>query len=164
MWEGLVTERGGTVLSDAGEANGAPEAPFACLLVADDELAAADRQDRRPRVVLVPAQERPGRGRGGGGGARSPISEADAAAALDAALAPQASWEADPDLGLELLVSGAPGVAEELLVPRFLYRRADRIYEYAAAMPKLLAGLTWLPGPRPGGAGGMPGGAGGAAE
>lgn len=163
MWEGLVTERGGTVLSDAGEANGALEAPFACLLVADDELL--------PLIARIGGREsssfllKSGRVGGGEEAAGSlAISEADAAAALDAALAPQASWEADPDLGLELLVSGAPGVAEELLVPRFLYRRADRIYEYAAAMPKLLAGLTWLPGPRPGGAGGMPGGAGGAAE
>ena len=45
-------------------------------------------------------------------------------------------WERDPDLEAELLVSGAEGVDEGLLVPRFLYRRADRIYEYAAAMPE----------------------------
>jgi hypothetical protein len=55
--------------------------------------------------------------------------------ALDAARAPSAEWETDPDLGVELLVSGAPDVPEDLLIPRFLYRRSDRIYEYAAAMP-----------------------------
>lgn len=63
------------------------------------------------------------------------ISAGERERALDAARAPEAEWEADPDLGVELLVSGAPDVPEELLVPRFLYRRADRIYEYAAAMP-----------------------------
>ena len=64
------------------------------------------------------------------------ISEADRVAALAAARAPAAEWEVDPDLGAELLVSGAEGVEEELLIPRFLYRRADRIYEYAAAIPE----------------------------
>ena len=42
---------------------------------------------------------------------------------------------ADPDLGADLLVSPVKGVDQGLLIPRFLYRRADRIYEYAAAMP-----------------------------
>jgi hypothetical protein len=63
------------------------------------------------------------------------ITAAHREAALDAARAPSAKWELDPDLGVELLASGADGVDEELLIPRFLYRRADRIYEYAAAMP-----------------------------
>jgi len=64
------------------------------------------------------------------------ITAAHRESALDAARAPSARWELDPDLEAELLVSGAEGVDEELLVPRFLYRRADRIYEYAAAMPE----------------------------
>ena len=64
------------------------------------------------------------------------ITDADRQAALAAAKAPDAAWEADPDLEVELLVSGVEGVDEGLLVPRFLYRRADRIYEYAAAMPE----------------------------
>ena len=63
------------------------------------------------------------------------ISDAQRERALEAARAPSAKWEEDPDLGIELLVSGAPDLPEELLIPRFLYRRADRIYEYAAAMP-----------------------------
>lgn len=63
------------------------------------------------------------------------ISDGERERALDAARAPSAEWETDPDLDIELLVSGAPQVPEELLIPRFLYRRADRIYEYAAAMP-----------------------------
>ncbi len=64
------------------------------------------------------------------------ITDADRDAALAAARSPEAVWERDPDLEAELLVSGAEGVDEGLLVPRFLYRRADRIYEYAAAMPE----------------------------
>ena len=64
------------------------------------------------------------------------ITDADREAALAAARSSEAEWEPDPDLGVELLVSGAEGVDEGLLVPRFLYRRADRIYEYAAAMPE----------------------------
>lgn len=64
------------------------------------------------------------------------ITAAHREAALDAARAPSARWELDPDLEVELLASGADGVDEELLIPRFLYRRADRIYEYAAAIPE----------------------------
>ena len=146
MWEGLVTERGGTVLQRCRRSERRPRGAVRLPARLRSGTAAADRQDRRPRVVLVPAQERPRRGREEAAGSL-PITEADAAAALDAALASQARWEADPDLGLELLVSEVSGVAQELLLPRFLYRRADRIYEYAAAMPKLLAEQAWLPGP-----------------
>jgi hypothetical protein len=64
------------------------------------------------------------------------ITPADRDAALAAATSADAEWERDPDLEVDLLVSGAGGVDEGLLVPRFLYRRADRIYEYAAAMPE----------------------------
>ena len=64
------------------------------------------------------------------------ITNADRDAALAAARSADAQWERDPDLEAELLASGAEGVDEGLLVPRFLYRRADRIYEYAAAMPE----------------------------
>ncbi len=50
------------------------------------------------------------------------ITDADRAAALAAARSAKAEWERDPDLEVELLVSGAEGVDEGLLVPRFLYR------------------------------------------
>lgn len=73
-----------------------------------------------------------------------PITERDAEAALEAALDEEAEWERDPDLGVELLISGAEGVDQGLLIPRFLYRRADRIYEYAAAMPGAKARLGEL--------------------
>ncbi len=64
------------------------------------------------------------------------ITPADRDAALKAASSDDAEWERDPDFGIDLLVSPVDGVDEGLLVPRFLYRRADRIYEYAAAMPE----------------------------
>jgi hypothetical protein len=72
------------------------------------------------------------------------ISEADRDAALAAAQAPGAEWELDPDFEVELLASGAEGVDEGLLMPRFLYRRADRIYEYAAAVPDAKARFSRL--------------------
>ena len=65
-----------------------------------------------------------------------PITRADRDAALAAATSPGAEWELDPDFEVEILASGAPGVEEGLFVPRFLYRRADRFYEYAAAIPE----------------------------
>jgi len=63
------------------------------------------------------------------------ISPEDRDAALAAATAFDAEWELDPDLGVELVVSAVAGVDQGLLIPRFLYRRADRIYEYAAEVP-----------------------------
>lgn len=75
-----------------------------------------------------------------------PISDGERERALEAARQPDAEWETDPDLNVELLVSGAPDVPEELLIPRFLYRRADRIYEYAAAMPEAKQRLADLVG------------------
>ena len=64
------------------------------------------------------------------------ITSQDREAALAAARSSDAEWEADPDLGVELLISAVDGVDEDLLIPRFLYRRSDRIYEYAAAIPE----------------------------
>jgi len=64
------------------------------------------------------------------------ITPEDREAALAAAGSADAEWEPDPDLGFDLLVSPVDGVDQGLLIPRFLYRRADRIYEYAAAMPE----------------------------
>ena len=59
---------------------------------------------------------------------------------LDAALEGEVSWEVDPDFGWELPVE-VPGVSFEerlVLVPRYLYARTDRPYDYAALVPKLL--------------------------
>ena len=60
---------------------------------------------------------------------------------LDAALAGQVAWEADPDFGWELPME-VPGVSYEerlVLVPRFLYARTDRPYDYAALVPEAKA-------------------------
>lgn len=56
---------------------------------------------------------------------------------LDAAAAGEVDWEDDPDFGYELPVE-IPGLDVEerrILVPRFLYARTDRVYDYAAMVP-----------------------------
>jgi hypothetical protein len=65
------------------------------------------------------------------------IESALVARVLDGALARQVDWEVDPDFGYELPMD-LPGlkVAERrVLVPRFLYARTDRVYDYAAIVP-----------------------------
>jgi hypothetical protein len=56
---------------------------------------------------------------------------------LDAAGAGEVEWEADADFGYELPVD-MPGLTvgeRQVLVPRFLYARTDRVYDYAAMVP-----------------------------
>jgi ATP-dependent phosphoenolpyruvate carboxykinase len=56
---------------------------------------------------------------------------------LEAAVTGLVEWEIDPDFGFET-PGGFPGLdSDELLtlVPRFLYARTDRVYEYAAMVP-----------------------------
>lgn len=72
------------------------------------------------------------------------ITAADREAALAAAQDPGTEWERDPDFGFDVIASAVEGVADGLLVPRFLYRRADRIYEYAAAVPEAKRMLSEL--------------------
>lgn len=133
MWEQLVRDRGGLPLAELGVADFG-SAAFACVEIADDGLLPLiARLQAEPPAFLIKS--------GRVGGAESergslPITEVDVAAALDRALADDAEWERDPDLGIELLVSEVPGVAEGLLIPRFLYRRHERVYEYAAAVPE----------------------------
>lgn len=67
------------------------------------------------------------------------ITERFVARVLDAALAGEVEWEQDPDFPYEVAAS-VPGVEppeDGLLMPRFLYRRADRVYEHAAIVPRL---------------------------
>ena len=48
-------------------------------------------------------------------------------------------WEDDPDFGYRA-AAGAPGIEGRdrfLLIPRFLYARTERVYEYAALVPRL---------------------------
>jgi hypothetical protein len=110
-------------------------AAFACLEVdGDGPLPLLARIDAEPPLFLVKS------GRVGGSQSDAgslPVTERDAEAALDAALDPATRWERDPDLRLELIAQPVGGVEPGLLVPRFLYRRANRVYEYAAAIPQL---------------------------
>ena len=113
----------------------APVSPEPELVEASDDgvLPLIARIDAEPPRIFLKS------GRVGGSEGETgslEITEEDRRAALTAAASPDARWERDPDLGVDLLASGAHGVDEGLLVPRFLYRRADRIYEYAAAMPE----------------------------
>lgn len=78
---------------------------------------------------------------GGGEGARGSmaITEQFVTRVLDSALAGEVEWEHDPDFPYEV-AAAVPGVEspeDGLLVPRFLYRRADRVYEHAAIVPRV---------------------------
>ena len=67
------------------------------------------------------------------------ITETFVADVLDAATAGEIEWEEDPDFGYEVAAS-VPGVEppeDGLLLPRFLYTRADRVYEHAAIVPRV---------------------------
>jgi ATP-dependent phosphoenolpyruvate carboxykinase len=67
------------------------------------------------------------------------ISEALVASVLDAALGADVEWERDPDFGYEVAaeVPGVEAPQDGLLLPRLLYRRADRVYEHAAIVPRV---------------------------
>jgi phosphoenolpyruvate carboxykinase (ATP) len=126
----------------AGPAAGPREAAAASAL-------AARVGSEGPPAYLVSA------GRVGGSSAdpRSRSIEPELVArVLDAAAAGAVEWETDPDFGYELPMD-LPGleVAERrVLVPRFLYARTDRVYDYAAMVParqrERAARLAALPG------------------
>jgi phosphoenolpyruvate carboxykinase (ATP) len=67
------------------------------------------------------------------------IEEEHAAAILNAVLAGTVEWELDPDFGYRVAaeVPGIEGRDRFLLIPRFIYTRTERIYEYAALVPEL---------------------------
>jgi ATP-dependent phosphoenolpyruvate carboxykinase len=60
---------------------------------------------------------------------------------LDAAIRGSVEWERDPDFEIEVPVAFPGMEPDELLtlVPRFLYARTDRVYEYAAMVPRVRA-------------------------
>jgi ATP-dependent phosphoenolpyruvate carboxykinase len=127
------------------------EHPFAGLVAArgvDAVLAEGDG--------ILPAVARLGErryllkaGRVGGPDGRAgsqAITEELVATVLDADAAGTVSWETDPDFGYEVAVA-VPGVEaplDGLLVPRFLYTRADRVYEHAAIVPRVRAEVAAL--------------------
>jgi len=67
------------------------------------------------------------------------IKEGHAAAILNAVLDGTVEWELDPDFGYRVAaeVPGIEGSDRFLLIPRFLYARTERVYEYAALVPEL---------------------------
>jgi phosphoenolpyruvate carboxykinase (ATP) len=78
-----------------------------------------------------------------GGGPDEPrsreIPAALVARVLDADTDGAVEWECDPDFGYELPMELPDLAVEErrVLVPRFLYARTDRVYDYAAMVPRL---------------------------
>jgi phosphoenolpyruvate carboxykinase (ATP) len=67
------------------------------------------------------------------------VTEAHGAAILDAIAAATIEWEDDPDFGYRVAaaVPGIEGRERFVLIPRFLYARTDRVYEYAALVPEI---------------------------
>jgi phosphoenolpyruvate carboxykinase (ATP) len=80
------------------------------------------------------------------------IAPAHARAILDAIAAGSIEWEDDPDFGYRVAASvpGIEGRDRFVCVPRFLYARTDRVYDYAALVPELkrrrASFLSALPG------------------
>lgn len=166
-----MRERGGAALAGVADVEeaGLDSAPFACVLIADDELLPllARLRSEQAAALLALASLRAGESpaalaarcerlhgavaaglpayllkAGRVGGAHQPAIELDdeGRRATVAALAEGAvEWERDPDFGWELAVGLAGWEGSGLLVPRFHYRRADRVYEYAALVPRTRA-------------------------
>jgi ATP-dependent phosphoenolpyruvate carboxykinase len=67
------------------------------------------------------------------------IREEHATAILNAVFSGAIEWERDPDFGHRVAVEvpGIDGRDRFLLIPRFLYARTGRVYDYAALVPKL---------------------------
>jgi phosphoenolpyruvate carboxykinase (ATP) len=67
------------------------------------------------------------------------VHEEHAATILNAVLAGTVEWERDPDFGYRVAaaVPGMEGRDRFLLIPRFLYARTERVYDYAALVPEL---------------------------
>jgi hypothetical protein len=131
----MVRERRGVVV-EASErlAQPLPEgASFAALLGWGETITP-------PVIRLGPAAYRLTAGRVGGPAGQAGSREIPASLVrrvLEAAVGGLVAWEVDPDFGFEA-PAAVPGLGlDELLtlVPRFLYARTDRVYEYAALVP-----------------------------
>jgi hypothetical protein len=135
----LVRARGGFVVEQRDRlGEPLPEgASFAAWLGRGEEIAPPVVRLGERRYLLSAGRV--------GGGADEPRSREIPSAlverVLDAALAGQIAWEADPDFGFELPMAFQGLQPDELLtlVPRFLYARTDRVYEYAELVPQVRA-------------------------
>jgi hypothetical protein len=67
------------------------------------------------------------------------VREEHATAIVDAIVSDAIEWEEDPDFGYRVAaeVPGVEGRDRFLLIPRFLYARTERVYEYAGMVPSL---------------------------
>jgi phosphoenolpyruvate carboxykinase (ATP) len=67
------------------------------------------------------------------------IKDEHVATILNGVLAGTVEWERDPDFGYRVVaeVPGIDGRDRFLLIPRFLYARTGRAYDYAALVPEL---------------------------
>jgi hypothetical protein len=71
-------------------------------------------------------------------GASVEIRQEHATAILNAIFSGAIEWERDPDFGYRVAVEmpGVDGRDRFLLIPRFLYARTGRVYDYAALVPE----------------------------
>jgi hypothetical protein len=133
----LVTKRGGALARSPAEI-AAADGAFVALVVEDDgPLPALARLPGREPPAYLLKQGLVG-GPEGSEGCR-PVDPAVVARALDAALADRVEWEVDPDFGF-LVAAAVPGIEapdDGLLMPRFLYARNGRVYEYAEHVPRV---------------------------
>jgi ATP-dependent phosphoenolpyruvate carboxykinase len=115
----------------------ADDAPFIPEIVRDDELLPAVARlgtEGTPRFLLK-------EGRVGGTEPETSIEirPEHAEAILAGIAADSIEWETDPDFGFEVAaeVPGIEGRDRFILIPRFLYARTGRVYQYAARVPGL---------------------------
>jgi phosphoenolpyruvate carboxykinase (ATP) len=167
MWDELVRRRGGAPAGSVADAAGADleHTPFLAVLSDDDGIlpavAALTPAQAVAYLLLNGIDSDPERAnnvlealRAGGvasyllksgrvGGAEPErsieIDKEQAGAILDAIVEGSIEWEPDPDFGYRTAtdVPGIEGRDRFLLVPRFLYARTERVYEYAALVPIL---------------------------
>jgi hypothetical protein len=167
MWEGLVRARGGVVVGSLRDAAAADldAASLVGVAIREDEVlpAAARLEPPQAAAFLTLATDDPDstlanralaamrkgnaeiyllkRGRVGGHDPERSltVTRGHAAAILDAIAAGSIEWEVDPDFGYRVApeVPGIEGRERFVLMPRFLYARTDRVYEYAALVPRI---------------------------
>jgi hypothetical protein len=167
MWEGLVRARGGVVVGSLSEAADVDleTASLVGIVIHEDEIlpAAALLEPAQAVAFLTLATDEPDPGlakralaalrassaeiyllkRGRVGGAdpeRSlAVTPEHATAIVDAIGAGAIEWEVDPDFRYRVApeVPGIEGRERFVLIPRFLYSRSDRVYEYAALVPQI---------------------------
>ncbi len=138
-----------------------PAQAAACLALAGegaagDRVGGANRFLERLRAATADAYLLK-RGRVGGQDPERSIEIAGAHVTpiLDGIVSDGIEWEQDPDFGYRVAaaVPGIDGRDRFLLIPRFLYARTERVYEYAALVPQLkrrrAEALVALPGLEP---------------